>query len=119
MVAARRQFLDALRPWYEAGLPDRQRGVEVAGGVVKGGIGAITEGVVNELDLDEIIDSVDIDGIVSRLELSNIVLQSTGGIAGETLDFARGVGRSADTRVQSIVDRVLRRRQELSAAEGT
>ena len=65
--------------------------------------------IVKRVDIDDIIKRVDIDGIVSRTEVGTLIVQSTGGIVTQLLDFVRSLGVTFDDVSDRIVDRVLRR----------
>ena len=67
------------------------------------------DGIVKEVDIDDIIKRVDIDGIVSRTEVGTLIVQSTGGIVTQLLDFVRSLGVTFDEVSDRIVDRVLHR----------
>jgi hypothetical protein len=63
--------------------------------------------IVGRVDIDEIISRVDVDGIVRRTEVGTLIVQSTGGIVTQALDFVRSLGVSLDTVATKLVDRVL------------
>ena len=65
--------------------------------------------IVKRVDIDDIITRVDIDGIVQRTEVGTLIVQSTGGIVTQFLDFVRSLGVTFDDVSDRIVDRVLRR----------
>ncbi len=65
--------------------------------------------IVKRVDIDDIIKRVDIDGIVSRTEVGTLIVQSTGGIVTQLLDFVRSLGVTFDDVTDRIVDRVLYR----------
>lgn len=67
------------------------------------------DGVVKRVDIDDIITRVDVDGIVRRTEVGTLIVQSTGGIVTQLLDFVRSLGVTFDDVSDRIVDRVLRR----------
>lgn len=65
--------------------------------------------IVKRVDIDDIISRVDVDGIVRRTEVGTLIVQSTGGIVTQLLDFVRSLGVTFDEVSDRIVDRVLRR----------
>jgi len=67
------------------------------------------DAIVGRVDIDEIISRVDVDGIVRRTEVGTLIVQSTGGLVTQLLDFVRSLGVTFDGVSDRIVDRVLRR----------
>ena len=67
------------------------------------------DGIVKRVDIDDIISRVDVDGIVRRTEVGTLIVQSTGGIVTQFLDFVRSLGVTFDDVSDRIVDRLLRR----------
>ena len=67
------------------------------------------DGIVKRVDIDDIISRVDVDGIVRRTEVGTLIVQSTGGIVTQLLDFVRSLGVTFDEVSDRIVDRLLRR----------
>ena len=65
--------------------------------------------IVKRVDIDDIISRVDVDGIVRRTEVGTLIVQSTGGIVTQLLDFVRSLGVTFDEVSDRVVDRVLRR----------
>jgi len=65
------------------------------------------DAIVGRVDIDDIISRVDVDGIVRRTEVGTLIVQSTGGMVTQVLDFVRSLGVSLDTVATRIVDRVL------------
>ena len=63
--------------------------------------------IVGRVDIDDIISRVDVDGIVRRTEIGTLIVQSTGGIVTQVLDFIRSLGVSLDTVAERVVDRIL------------
>jgi hypothetical protein len=74
------------------------------------------DGIVGRIDIDEIIGRVDIDGIVRRTEVGTLIVQSTGGMFTQFLDFVRSLGVSFDGVSDRIVDRVVHRGRRRPAA---
>jgi len=77
-------------------------------------------GVVDMLDMEQLIDHVPIDkivarvdvpGIVNEVDLGDIVRESTTGLAGETIDGIRVQVMGIDLFVARIIDRVLFRKR--------
>ncbi len=65
--------------------------------------------IVKRVDIDDIISRVDVDGIVRRTEVGTLIVQSTGGIVTQLLDFVRSLGVTFDGVSDGIVDGVVRR----------
>lgn len=63
--------------------------------------------IVGRVDIEEIISRVDVDGIVRRTEVGTLIVQSTGGLLTELLDFVRSLGVSLDAVTTRVVDRLL------------
>lgn len=64
--------------------------------------------IVSRVDIEDILARVDVDGIVRRTEVGTLIVQSTGGLLTELLDFVRSLGVSLDRGSTLTVDRVLR-----------
>jgi hypothetical protein len=67
------------------------------------------DGIVRRVDIEDIIARVDVDGIVRRTEVGTLIVQSTGGLLTELLDFVRSLGVSLDAVATRVTDRVLRK----------
>lgn len=65
------------------------------------------DGIVRRVDIEDIIARVDVDGIVRRTEVGTLIVQSTGGLLTELLDFVRSLGVSLDSVATRVTDRVL------------
>ena len=65
--------------------------------------------IVSRVDIEDIIARVDVDGIVRRTEVGTLIVQSTGGLLTELLDFVRSLGVSLDSVTTRVVDRLVRR----------
>jgi hypothetical protein len=65
------------------------------------------DNVVSRVDIDDILSRVDVDGIVRRTEVGTLIVQSTGGIVTQALDFVRSIGVSLDGVADRAVDRAL------------
>jgi hypothetical protein len=76
------------------------------------------EDIVSRVDIEDIISRVDIDGIVRRTEVGTLIVQSTGGIVTEALDFLRSLGVSMDAAATRGVDRMVRRGRSRPVAPG-
>lgn len=75
--------------------------------------------LLDRVDVDRLLDRVDIDRLLARVDLEelvqragipDVVADTTGQLAGRTLDVARRQVVGLDTVVTGIVDRLLRRR---------
>jgi hypothetical protein len=67
------------------------------------------DNIVSRVDIEDIIARVDVDGIVRRTEVGTLIVQSTGGLLTELLDFVRSLGVSLDAVATRATDRVLRK----------
>jgi hypothetical protein len=67
------------------------------------------DAIVGRVDIDDIIGRVDVDGIVRRTEVGTLIVQSTGGIVTQFLDFIRSLGVTFDDVSDRVVDRVVHR----------
>jgi hypothetical protein len=65
------------------------------------------DGIVRRVDIEDIISRVDVDGIVRRTEVGTLIVQSTGGLLTELLDFVRSLGVSLDAVSTRVVDRLI------------
>lgn len=65
------------------------------------------DAIVGRVDIDDIISRVDVDGIVRRTEVGTLIVQSTGGMVTQALDFIRSLGVSMDDVTTRVVDRAL------------
>jgi hypothetical protein len=81
--------------------------------------------ITERIDVDAIVARVDVGAIVSRVDLpglteqvmdevdvGEIIRESSGTMAAESVDALRDQGMRADHLVNRIVDRVLRRKDE-------
>jgi hypothetical protein len=75
--------------------------------------------LLSQVDLDAVLDRVDLNNVVGRIDMEKlvaktdfgaIIARSTGGIATEALDSARGGAVGLDQRVDRWVTRLLRRK---------
>ena len=73
------------------------------------------EGIVADVDLAAIIGRLDLAGlaeqVISEIDLPEIIRESTGSVASETLRGARMRGIAADEAISRAVDRVFSRRR--------
>jgi hypothetical protein len=85
----------------------------------------LTRIVVDNVDLDEVVKGVDIEAVVNRvdlvgianylideLEVPEIIRESTGALAVESIEQIRVQGIRADRFVSHLLDRIVRRGQE-------
>ena len=66
--------------------------------------------LLDRVDVDRLLARADVEALVQRAGIPDIVAETTGNLAGRTLDVARSQVAGLDTVVTGIVDRVLRRR---------
>ena len=82
------------------------------------------DAIMARVDINAIVSTVDIEAIISRVDLGKIanqviddidlpeiIWESSGAMASETVVGVRMQGRAADERIDRIVDQVLRRRR--------
>jgi hypothetical protein len=79
----------------------------------------VVVGVVDMLDMEQLIDHVpinkvvarvDLPGVIDEIDLAGVIRQSTTGLSAETLDASRSGLMALDLWSARIVDRVLRRK---------
>jgi hypothetical protein len=80
--------------------------------------------IVSRVDIEAILTRVDLGGIanqvIDEVDLPEIIWESSGGMASETVVGVRMQGRAADELINRIVDRVLRRRRDMATpVDGT
>jgi hypothetical protein len=77
-------------------------------------VSQVVEGVVARIDFEAIINRVDLNTmarqVVADIDLAEIIRDSTGALASETVRGLRMQGIEADERVNRIVDKALLRR---------
>lgn len=77
-------------------------------------VSQVIEGVIARVDIEGIIDSLDLATIarqvVDDIDLPDLIRDSTGALASETVLGLRMQGIEADERVSRVVDKVLLRR---------
>ncbi len=77
------------------------------------------DAVAARLDVQAVIDRVDLvgiaEGLISELNVPEIIRESSGAMAAETVDGIRIAGMDADRLLTRIVDRVLSRTREEAA----
>jgi hypothetical protein len=128
-VAWRRLDLDG---WAARGLAEQRRNQQAAAEATSRLVGAIVAAVLDEVDLNGVVARVDLDAIVSRLDLAGlteqvidevdlgeIIRESSGTMATETVDALRVQGMRADHLLSRLVDRVLLRKEERYTGPGT
>lgn len=69
--------------------------------------------LLDRVDVDRLLARADVEGLVQRAGIPDIVAETTGSLAGRTLDAARSQMVGLDTVVTGVVDRVLRRKRPL------
>jgi hypothetical protein len=132
LVAAwRRLDLDG---WAARGLAEQRRNQQAAAEAARALLRELTAVVLAEVDLDRITERIDVDAIVARVDVGaivsrvdlpglteqvmdevdvgEIIRESSGTMAAESVDALRDQGMRADHLVNRIVDRVLRRKDE-------
>jgi hypothetical protein len=136
-VAWRRLDLDG---WAARGLAEQRRNQQAAAEATSRLVGAIVAAVLDEVDLNGVVARVDLDAIAARIDLNAIVAsldlaglteqvidevdlgeiirESSGTMATETVDALRVQGIRADQLVSRLVDRVLFRKGERPTGSG-
>ncbi len=80
----------------------------------------VVVGVVDMLDMEELIDHVpiskvvarvDLPGVIDEIDLAGVIRESTTGLGAETLDVSRAGLMAMDLWSARMVDRILRRKQ--------
>jgi hypothetical protein len=70
--------------------------------------------VIARADIDAVVNSIDLAGIarqvIDELDIPDIIRESSGGLASETVVGVRLQGIAADERVNHLVDKILLRR---------
>jgi len=136
-VAWRRLDLDG---WAARGLAEQRRNQQAAAEATSRLVGAIVAAVLDEVDLNGVVARVDLDAIAARIDLNAIVAsldlaglteqvidevdlgeiirESSGSMATETVDALRVQGMRGDQLVSRLVDRVLLRKGERPTGSG-
>lgn len=65
--------------------------------------------LLDRVDVNRLVDRVDVQAVTKRANVGGIVAQSTGQVAGSTLDIARRQAVGLDTLIMGLVDRLLAR----------
>jgi hypothetical protein len=85
----------------------------------------VVVGVVEMLDMEELIDHVpinkvvarvDLPGVIDEIDLVGVIRESTTGLGAETLDASRAGLMAMDLWSARLVDRILRRKQPRALA---
>ena len=80
----------------------------------------VVVGVVDMLDMEQLIDHVpinkvvariDLPGVIDEVDLAGVIRESTTGLGSETLDASRAGLMAMDLWSARLVDRILRRRE--------
>jgi hypothetical protein len=65
--------------------------------------------VLDRVDVNDLVSRLDMDALVEKTDLGAVIAQSSGGMAAEALDAARGQAVGLDQFVDRWVQRLLRR----------
>ena len=65
--------------------------------------------LLDRVDVNRLVDRVDVQAVTRRADVGGLVAQSTGQVAGSTLDIARRQAVGLDTLIMGLVDRLLGR----------
>ena len=67
------------------------------------------DAIVRRVDIQDIVDRIDLDEVVGGTQIGRLVVESTGGVAGEMLDVVRSQAVGLDRLVGGAVNGLLRR----------
>ena len=85
----------------------------------------VVVGVVDMLDMEQLIDHVpinkvvarvDLPGVIDEIDLVGVIRESTTGLGAETLDASRAGLMAMDLWSARLVDRILRRKEPRNLA---
>jgi len=85
----------------------------------------VVVGVVDMLDMEQLIDHVpinkvvarvDLPGVIDEIDLAGVIRESTTGLGAETLDASRAGLMAMDLWSARLVDRILRRKESRDLA---
>ena len=106
--------------WAARGLAEQRRNRQAAAATARHLVGAIAAAVLDEVDVDAVVARVDLAGlteqVMDEVDLGEIIRESSGTMATETVDALRVQGMRADHLLSRVVDRVLLRKDERDAA---
>ncbi len=80
----------------------------------------VVVGVVDMLDMEQLIDHVpinkvvarvDLPGVIDEIDLAGVIRESTTGLGAETLDASRAGLMATDLWSARLIDRILRRKE--------
>jgi predicted RNA-binding Zn ribbon-like protein len=74
------------------------------------------EPVLDRVDVNDLVSRIDMDALVEKTDLGAVIARSSGGMAAEALDAARGQAVRLDQFVDRWVQRLLRRRHPVPSA---
>lgn len=113
-----------LEHWARLGRAAQRRNELAAQAVVRAAMRSVISLAVDEVDVDEIVARVDIDAVLARIDLAElarrvldeldvgqVVRESSGTMAAETVDAVRTRSMRADWALSRLVDRVLQRHE--------
>ncbi|HEY7485818.1 MAG TPA: hypothetical protein VH912_15235 [Streptosporangiaceae bacterium] len=129
-----------LQPWAVRGRAELRHAEEETAAAVRALIRTVANAVLDQLDLDAVVarvdpnlvvDRVDIDALLARvdltaranevldeLDISQIIRESSGGLAAESIDAFRIQSMRADGFVNRVAGRLLLRRSRPDADQG-
>jgi hypothetical protein len=108
----------------EAHRSDRENRDNVAG-AAESVLNRVVVGVVDMLDMEQLIDHVpinkvvarvDLPGVIDEIDLVGVIRESTTGLGAETLDASRAGLMALDLWSARLVDRILRRKEPRNLA---
>ena len=110
VVPLRRRLEEQLIRWYARGAFEEAKSRQYAAKALLGVTEQGTDFVIEHLDVDDIRKRLDINDIVESLALDNLILESTGGIAGEAIDAVRAQAVGVDSLIDRFTTKILRRK---------
>ena len=82
--------------------------------------GRVIDGVLGSIDLTSLVlKNVDLDRILEELDLPEIIRESSGTLAADTIDGLRVQGMHADSSLSRFIDRLLGRRDGDARGDGS
>jgi len=97
---------------YERGVSERDLAQEQTAATLGETMDESIDGVMDRLDFNVIIEKLNLNQIINDLDLTDVIVHSTGGLAEKSLDTARAQAVGADSMVERVVSRILRRNAE-------
>ncbi|KAA0236286.1 MAG: hypothetical protein JJLCMIEE_00039 [Acidimicrobiales bacterium] len=94
---------------YERGVSEQASAQEQTAATLGETVNESMDGVMDRLDFNVIIEKLNLNQVINDLDLTDVIVHSTGGLAEKSLDTARAQAVGADSMVERVVSRILRR----------